>query len=620
MFVVVASYVAVTIGLFMTSNVNHLFELSFDHAGAPFWQMERLVWVTMATVGVLLTGAWYKTHQLRQGGGAVVAEQLGGIPLAAGNHDILHRRLLNVVEEMALASGLPVPPVYVLEQSGMNALAAGFTPSDMVIGVTRGAMELLDRDELQGVIAHEFSHILHGDTRLNMQMIGLLHGMTFLSDLGIVFLTGRRSWRDMGRRRNPHPGLAVLGILIFMAGLLGVVAADLIKRAVSRQREFLADASAVQFTRNPAGIANALKTIGGYDKGSRVAHEAASSFGFFFFAYAERSIAMLRKGGARDWWASHPPLQERIQRIEPSFRGQLPHLDAPAKKQHVWGEASVGVAYAMSETSVPLLRKNDLLHVMDGLDGRNFQQAGQRLAAMPARLKNFAHDPYTARALCYAMLMSASREVKKKQWTLLERQADPNVLHELLDIQKEVEALPSMLRLPLLEMTIPALKSLSAEQYSVFVKNIRMLMQADHQISLFEYALHRMLLKHLKPSFSSVKVPRVRYQHMREVTASAACILAILIQYGRHEDPKGLFGDITHEYLEESLPWPPERLLQIQSLDKALNQLAQAAPDVKKKLLAACVDVVFDDGVLHEHEWEALRAVADALDCPIPML
>jgi len=615
MLIVLAVYAAVTVGLLLGQ--------VFQTQGAwlevtEFWDVQRFIWVSGLTVLVVFSGSIYKTHQLKQGGGAAVADMLGGQRLVASTKDVLDRRMLNVVEEMAIASGLPVPPVYVLNQSGINAFAAGFSSSDTIIGVTRGTMELLNRDELQGVIAHEFSHILHGDTRINMRMMGLLHGITLISDVGMMLLTAKRSASYSRHGRGSHPALLALGFLLFLVGLIGMVLADLIKHAISRQREFLADASAVQFTRNPMGISNALKTIGGYKQGAKLEGSQAMSMGHFFFGDAATSYQGKKSRSTikKDWWATHPPLIERIQRIEPHFRGKLELMNVQAKHEQVFAEASVGFAQSMPVGSRPIQGADAWFAMMGQPQAGSLIQAAETLSAIPKRIRNFAHDPYTARAICYALLLDENKEQRNIQMTLLEQVADPNVLGEMLAIQSDIRGLPMALRLPLLDMSFPALKSLSLEQYKLFVKCVNILIKANHQVSLFEYTLHRMLRRHLQPVFFEVQETKVRYKNINDVAADCACVLAMLIEFGMHENPKALFSKVSQELLGELMPWPPARILHISRLNKALNQLDESSLEIKQAILKACVTVVLDDGQLHVQEAQALRAIADGLGCP----
>src|SRR5690606_28971990 len=250
-------------------------------------------------------------------GGSVVAGLLGGLPVNPATDDPDERRLVNVVEEMAIASGVPVPAIYVLPgEESINAFAAGYGVHDAAVAVTRGALKHLTRDELQGVIAHEFSHILNGDMRLNIRLIGLLHGLLLLALIGRVLL--RSGGRSRGRRKEKGGSVqvALIGLGLVLLGYIGVFFGKLIKAAASRQREYLADAAAVQFTRNPEGIAGALKKIGALGAGSRIVHPRAEELSHLYFASGLRS-------SFAGLFATHPPLVERIRRIDPSFSGDF---------------------------------------------------------------------------------------------------------------------------------------------------------------------------------------------------------------------------------------------------------------------------------------------------------
>jgi Zn-dependent protease with chaperone function len=274
--------------------------------------------VTLLLIG---GGSLFKIAQLN-GGGTTVAESVGGMRIAPNTTDPLERRLLNIVEEMALASGVPVPPVFMLpEEQGINAFAAGYSPSDAVVAVTRGTAEQLSRDELQGVVAHEFSHILNGDMRLNIRLIGLLHGILLLSLVGRILF---RMTAYSGRRRSKNDSagaILVVGLVLIIIGSIGALMGNLIKAAVSRQREFLADASAVQFTRNPGGIAGALKRIGAAIKGSLLKHPNAAEMSHLYFGQGVWE-------GFSGLMATHPPLKKRILRLEPNWDGKYPETPA----------------------------------------------------------------------------------------------------------------------------------------------------------------------------------------------------------------------------------------------------------------------------------------------------
>ncbi|HLP07482.1 MAG TPA: M48 family metallopeptidase, partial [Opitutaceae bacterium] len=296
-------------------------EYERPRAPAFVWRVDALAWTTGLTLAVIAGGALYRRFTLREGGRAV-ARIAGGRELAPGSSEPAERRLLNIVEEMSIASGVPMPAVFVLDdEPGLNAFAAGFTPSDAAVAVTRGCLEKLNRDELQGVIAHEFSHLLNGDMRLNIRLVGVLFGILMLAMIGRGLLQSLRfaGAGRSSRREKGGGGVAVivaLGLVLLLVGYIGYFFGRLIQAAVSRQREFLADAAAVQFTRNPAGIGGALKKIGAYAIGSGITSAQATQFNHFFFAQAF--------SGGFSLFATHPPLEERIRAIEPQWDGKLP--------------------------------------------------------------------------------------------------------------------------------------------------------------------------------------------------------------------------------------------------------------------------------------------------------
>ncbi|EUA18996.1 peptidase M48 family protein [Mycobacterium kansasii 662] len=268
-----------------------------------------VVGVTAVTLLIIAGGMITKTVALRQGGAAVAAS-VGAVQVDPTSSDPQLRRLVNIVEEMSLASGVPAPRLFVLAgEPGINAFAAGFTPADAAITVTSGALAQLNRDELQGVIAHEFSHILNGDMRLNIRLIGLLNGIL------LIGLTGMRVLQFGGGRgsssKNGAP-IWMVALAMMVLGFIGVFFANIIKAAVSRQREWLADASAVQFTRQTAGLVGALKKIAGVASGSALRDaRSATEVSHMLFGEGRRSF--------RAWYATHPPLADRIKALDPSF-------------------------------------------------------------------------------------------------------------------------------------------------------------------------------------------------------------------------------------------------------------------------------------------------------------
>jgi len=607
--IILAVYAAITLGFFFAQ----LFLSQLTVNG--FWDETRFVWVMAITLTLVCGGSLYRSNQLRQGGGAAVAEMLGAERVPVATDDPLLRRLLNVVEEMAIASGVPVPPVYLMQQSGINAFAAGFSSSDAVIAVTRGATELLSRDQLQGVVAHEFSHILNGDTLLKMRLMGLLYGITLIADAGILMITARNSVAYSKSERSSHPALMVIGFMVFMVGTIGAVFADMIKRAVSRQREFLADAAAVQFTRNPMGLAGALKTIGGFKGGSRINHAASQQTSHFFFGNAVKSWEN------KDWWATHPPLTERIRRLDPQFSGDFKPLDSATRSVSVMHEALNAFGGPEGAPASLNIGVDSVMASIGNPGVAELQQARVLISQIPQRLVDFAHDPFTARATMYALLLDSSAKIKKVQLEQLQKEADANVFREMLEIQPVVAQLEAELKLPLIEIMLPALKALSKMQFDTFRSCIRTLVRADEQIDLFEYMMQRMLLRHLYPAFLKIKPITVHFDATGEIVDEAAAITAMLISKGSHARPAVVYEAAMGVFSDGVLPAMPELgddLLTM--LDDALRRSERASPSVKRRLLKACVFAVLADGETTVPEIELLRIIADALGVPMPQI
>ena len=575
----------------------------------------------LAVAGTLVVvggGSLYKIAQLR-GGGSVVAEQLGGRLVPPDTPVPAEQQLLNVVQEMAIASGTPTPPVYLLDhEPAINAFAAGFTPSDAVVGVTRGTAERLTRDELQGVIAHEFSHILNGDMRLNLRLIGLLHGILIVGMLG-YFMVRSTMFSGYRRRRsregNATPILA-LGAGLMVVGFFGTFFGNLIKAAVSRQREFLADAAAVQFTRHPAGIAGALKKIAGLASGSSIQSPNAPEAGHMFFGRATSGLGSL--------FSTHPPLPERIRRLEPSWDGTLPEV-APLPP----GAARTVMAAGVSALAGPEAAARGGGPGLAGAVAQvgqpgeaHLQYAAKLLDSLPGRLVAAAHEPYGARAVVYALLLDRKAEPRQRQLAHLSARADPGVYEETLKLTGLVDRLDTRARLPLLEISLPALLSLTVAQYEQFRKNVVALVQIDDAIDLFEWSLHRILLHDLAPRFVKRSPPRVRHGTFASVRAQGELLLSTLA-HGGHRDLQS--AGRAFEQARQRLAAPELRLrpvgdLELGALDAALTALEEAAPQVKRQLLQAAVACIGADRAVTAVEAELLRAISASIGCPMPPL
>ncbi|WP_152221123.1 M48 family metallopeptidase [Pseudomonas sp. SCB32] len=566
-------------------------------------------------IAVVVAGALFKQVQL-SAGGKVVAESLGGrlLNLSASNAD--ERRLLNVVEEMALASGSPVPPVYVLEDASINAFAAGLSPRDAVIGITRGAIEQLERNELQGVIAHEFSHIHHGDMLLNTRLTALLHGILLLGLIGGMLLRGldetSSGVRVSSRSSDDNKGggsvalLAVgCGVVLYVLGYVGTFFGQLIKASVSRQREFLADASAVQFTRDPSTIAGALKKIGSNPFGALLSAPRAAEFSHMYFG----------DGVGSSWFDTHPPLKERIRRVDPGWDGRYPkfepRLDVALLNKDAWTAAVTGQPYQPSAVDVAVAA----VAAVGAPTVAHLQEARGTLQRLDPRLQRAAHDVEGVQALVYGLLLDSEPGQRAGQLEQMKARLGLSLALQLDLLEEALLHLDPGQRLPLLDLAMPALKQLDAQGFLVLRENMALLIKFDGKVKLLEWTLLRIVERNLRPG--SAKIGNVALAELAEPTA---VLLAFLARVGETSaaQTEQAFADAWG-----GLPFAPRPLPaagQLRDLEAALKQLEQLRPLQKPQLLKAMARCVEQDGQINASEAELMRAVADILDCPMPPL
>jgi Zn-dependent protease with chaperone function len=596
---------------------------------AAWFHPELFAVVTCATLLIVAMGSLFKIATLSSGG-ETVAESLGGRPVLPNTTDLAERILLNVVEEMALASGTPVPPVYIMEgERGINAFAAGTTPQNAVIGVTRGAIETLKRDELQGVIAHEFSHILNGDMRLNLRLIGLLHGILLISMIGwILMRTGSRSsyFSSSNDKKGGNP-LPLIGLALYIIGYVGVFFGHLIKSAVSRQREFLADASAVQFTRYPEGICGALKKIGGLVQGSRIESSHAEEASHMFFGNGLRESLF-------SWLATHPPLPVRISRLDSGFNGQYPQtsrvthslseLIDPRTLSQLRSSGQVVHSAAVAGAQSFAAEPQTVTDQVGEPEQAHMDYASLVVQSLPDDLANNVHDPLGAIGVIYALLLSRDEAVRRRQFEHLSQHADPRAYQQLLPLVKSAATAPSEAKLPLVSMALPALHELSPRQLESFRKDVVELIRADERVTLFEYAVHRLVLKRLLPRLEGQRPAVVKYMTLSPLVSSLSGLLSTLAHAGGNENRSiDAFRSAAIELFGPEgsrIELLPREQCGLKVIDAALDQLVAASPAIKRRVIEACALCIGVDQRVSIEEAELLRVISDALDCPMPPL
>lgn len=591
---------------------------------APFVQLDLLALVVVGLGLPIAGGTLYRTSQLQKGG-SVVAELMGGRRVDPGTADPRERVLMNVVEEMAIASGVPVPAVYILDQeAGINAFAAGHTLHDAAVAVTRGALEAFRRDELQGVMAHEFSHILNGDMRLNIRLMGLLFGILLLAVMGRLLVRSSmgRGPRGGGNQRDGSVQV-VIGMTLVVLGYLGVWVGRLLQAAISRKREFLADAAAVQFTRNPQGIANALKRIGAAHSGSKIEDSHVDEAGHLFFA----------RGGGRALMrlsSTHPPLPVRIRRLEPMWDGKFdvppaglkagpqpqPRPKPEAPPSFMEKGALIGAILASAGTVMP----------------DQLAEAQRRLGELPDAVRARIRSGEGAVEAILALALPAGDGAAARQ---AQTEARERLGHGVVEGALELQQVPALVRaqnrLPVLEVALPALRTLPRERARALRTLLVGLLEREGEAGMlpaFGFALLHMVRRHLPQGADGTPPSRwLGATPQEEVLEDGRILLSLLAWHGGG-GPGSVDPDRVHAAFSEgwsrwsrtdgsSTPYPPKALT-LARVESALERLEKSAPAARRALLEASAAVVAFDGQVRVEEAEVLRALSEAVEIPLP--
>ncbi len=581
--------------------------------------IREIDWQVFLVIGAAVTitialGSLYKILALA-GGGARVAEMLDAELVVNGGNDFRKQRLLNVVEEMAIASGTPVPPVYLLDEDGINAFAAGYKPGDAIIGVTRGAIEKLGREQLQGVIAHEFSHVLNGDMKLNIRLIGLLHGILLIGMIGYYILRSA----SHSRRSKDSGGAAVLGLGLVVIGFAGTFFGNLIKAAVSRQREFLADASAVQFTRNPDGIGGALKRIGGDATGSIIENPSGVQISHALFSQ-----------GIKTWlgnlYATHPPLEKRIYSIQPNWDGEFDY-SLPADVDQVTDEDTVTDQRSAQQVATmaaiaAAMTSGEIIDKIGQPTPSHLAYAHKLIHDLPPEFASAVNDPFAARAVIYFMLLDKDKAVHNEQLQHLKSAADTGVYEETMKLVRAGYELKKEYRLPIVDLALATLHQLSTNQYRLFKENLNTLIEIDSKVSLLEWSIRKIVFHHLDPVF--ITKPGTTRQNLVLAQAQDACavLLSVLVYSGKQQgiSESDAFNQATRQLGGLDLSLLATSEIKLETLNSSLDRLAKLKPLEKPRLLKACAVCITADQQITANEVEIYRAISAILDCPVPPL
>ena len=584
---------------------------SGDYAAA-FTNLPLLGGITVVIGGIVGVVTLVKLGQMSRGG-EQIARMLGGEPVHHGTRDRAERELLNLVEEMSIASGVPVPPVFVMETRAINAFAAGPDPSRSVIGVTRGCMELLTRDELQGVIAHEYSHIFHGDTRINARTTAVIAGIMAVGTLGYVIFRyiGPSIARSGGGRRK-NDGLAVgvgliaAGLAIWAIGSLGMLFGRLIQAAISRQREFLADASAVQYTRNPDGIGGALAKIRDHHS-ARIESPRASELNHFFFASSLDSL-----------FATHPPLDERIKRIRAMGATALDAREAKREARAAADGGRAPSAPRIGAGGVPVagFAAAEAVARAGTLDAGAIARAHALRESLTGPLERALHTPEGARAICYLV---ARRRDGHERCDAAVAERDRPAYDAYAALASAVAALAPDRQLALVDLAAPALFELGAAGYRAFRETLALAIRSDGQTDLREWALAKALERHVERRFA--RGPARANATLARHADAVRTVLALAASAGHGEREARAAFERAYGVLGQTAPAMPEPASRtLDALDAAVRELGTLMFTERGRLLEACGAAASHDGEVTPEEHLVVRAVADALDVPVPAL
>jgi Zn-dependent protease with chaperone function len=595
---------------------------SVSGGGVHWWYA---LWIgcvaAVFTLGFLLFEIYAKWRSLNRGI-ETVAVRLGGSEVSRRSTDPIHRRVTNVVEEMAIASGVPPPSVYVLEEErGINAFVIGFSINNAVLGVTRGSLELLTRDELQAVIAHEFSHILNGDMQFNARMIAMLHGVIRIK------LWGEECYAQRNTDDGDDLVATVAGSLLVTVGSVGVFFSRILKSAICRQREYIADAAAVQFTRNPAALVSALKKIGGLADGSRVRSPRVEEASHLFFGEGrgKKTLAIL---------ATHPRLEDRIRCFEPGFDGRFQEITAayPTSWEQVT-RRNPQIAALEERLRTASHERGELVasaalvpavvsQQIGTLSPEYLNLAAAMLAALPLSLRDASGTCVGAEAVVLGLLVVEGGGEREAKIRLIENIVGEPVASHARTIMEELVGLQVELRLPLVETAIPALRHLTSSEFRDFKQAMKSLVEADRKVTLFELVLQRLVVHQLERQFAHERQRHADYFSIRSVQKQFAILLSLVAHSGNREASSAIAAFERGAGLVRSprvvLQLTQRKHCSLKDVDRALATLATASLPVKKQVITACAACVVADGEVTVREAILFRLISECLDCPIP--
>lgn len=575
--------------------------------------------VTPVVLFVIFLGTIIKMFMLNNGG-LSIAEMVKARPVDVNTDNLLEKRFINVVEEMAIASGISVPHLFVMEnEKGINAFVAGYSPEDTVLVVTQGALEQLNRDELQGVIGHEFSHIFNSDMHINIKLIGIVSGIVMISQMGSFILRNMRFRSSSSNSKDDNKLQIVIlisGIGLLVIGYIGLFFGRWIKAAISRERESLADATSVQYTRNPTGLIGALMRIQAYEQGTLLNSTSADDINHMCFG---PSLEMLFSG----LLASHPPIEERIQALDPQgyYAPNIKltrdeNVAKPSKAHRELNAKDLMIGTVVLANKIQQAQNVNLGEIKQSIGNPSLAHvdvAKQLLKQIPEPLNVVAHDPNKVKLLYFALMMPESEEQFQSATQLLSTLLPENEQQQVLQYSQIIHDLGKTVKLPLIDISLAAFKQISIEERKIIYQNLEKIALLDKE-NLFEFTLLSILSK-------ATGVPKTK-RRINNLTVSAllpqiSALLFAVIKSG-HSDPTlqvACYDKLMKEFTDLTIPLPKAEPLKLNFI---LSQLNHLTPLCKEQLINACLHCIEEDNIINVNEAELVRAIAARLDCPIP--
>jgi len=608
-FIYIIAIIALDISIYFVTLI--IFGVAGDMGISSFWIPELFIGVSFVTLAIISIGTIFRVYQLKKGGSAV-AEMLGGRKVSMSSTDFNEQRLINVVEEMSIAAGIPVPDLYVLDnEPSINAFAAGYSTRDAAVGVTRGTMEQLNRDELQGVIAHEFSHIFNGDMRINIRLIGILNGILLIHLMGSIIMRSGAYGRmgSSGKNKN-QGGIIIFGIALLIIGYIGMLFGRIIQSAVSRQREYLADAAAVQYTRNPDGLAGALHKIAASVEKPTLNDAHAMELSHLFFSKSFKS-------GLDSLFATHPPIDKRIEALGSALSQEDVMKRSASKKRSKNQTKSQD-----SDKGHNIMDPEWILAAIGTIDSQQLSKAGNILAGLPQPVKDAIHEPLGAESLLFAMLLSGEIEIETNQIEQIKKMCGSETEFAVLSLKQHLSKIKPEWKLPIVEIAIPSLKEMSEEQFGRFRSTLSELINADGKVTLFEYALEKIVTHQLEVVYSKKADPEITHANLNKLGGEISLLISAIAHEttGNPEEAWNAAIQTLPVKLKEEFTFIKQSDCTFDAVDQALEELGKSSGAIKKSFLNAALHSIAQDGISNRKEMEWVRAMAAAIDSPLPLM